>query len=183
MDHGQTMQSLAGYRSHPGVWTDWEAEADHLTGLLSQIGRLRAQRQRKADHEPLKGAHHRPLERGPGQYVSCSLTSPTRPHFTHLRPRERYPHSCSALAAFRPSAPALRSPLTHSTSLREVQHHSIMHVTAVRPTDRWPALLLSSLRRWGGGGLAGAPSRLSKSCTPSRIRSYPRTAEWKSAGL
>lgn len=48
-----------------------------MTGLLSQIGRLRAQRQRKADHEPLKGAHHRPLERSSGQYVSCPLPSPT----------------------------------------------------------------------------------------------------------
>lgn len=75
---------------------------------------------------------------------------PTRPHFIRHRPREMSPHSCSALIAFCPSAPALRSPLTHSTSLRQVQHHSIMHVTAVKPIDRWPALLLSSLRRWGG---------------------------------
>jgi hypothetical protein len=45
-------------------------------GLLSQTGRLRAQRKRKADHEPVKGAHHRSVERGPGQYVSCSLILP-----------------------------------------------------------------------------------------------------------
>lgn len=76
-----------------------------MTGLLSQIGRLRAQRQRKADHEPLKGAYHRPLERGTGQYVSCSLTSPHPSSFhpssssrgvsTHLQRSYRFSSICS----------------------------------------------------------------------------------------
>lgn len=85
MGHGQTGHFLAGSKSPiQGCRQIGMAEADLMTGLLSQIGRLRAQRQRKTDHEPLKGAHHRPLERRPGQYVSCSLTSP--PHPFSFRP-------------------------------------------------------------------------------------------------